>query len=76
MAQTFNTQLSAGSGIGRREVHGSRHLHLDVVEDEHVSSSFLLLLNILPTNKTNGDACPSGWMLDVKDRLKEEPTHS
>lgn len=48
--QTFHTQLSAGSGVGCREVNGSCHVHVHVVEDEHVPRSFFFHLNILQTN--------------------------
>lgn len=63
--QTFHTQLSAGSGIGRREINGSCHVHVHVVEDKHVPHSFFFHFNILQTNKrqsVNAELWIPGYM--------------
>lgn len=53
-AVTFHSELGVGFGIGGWEVHGSCHVHADIVEDQHVSGSLLLDLNILD-GRTNID---------------------
>lgn len=60
-SRTFHSELSVGFGVGRWEVDASRHVHANVVEDQHVSGSFLLNLNILKENKNIWLRTPQQW---------------
>lgn len=71
-ALTFDPELRVGSGVGCWEVNASCHVHTDVVEDQHVSGSVLLDLNILREMRTRAENVSAvDEVLRQQTRVKE-----